>query len=244
MVGKSQSPREASSSTSSPSKTLIAHGGLYAMARFAERGLGILLVPLYARQLRGEGYGVIALLGAVMPFLGLLFEQGMLAAWFRLRHNYEEAQQRRVFETTVIWYLLASGTLLLALTTALGPLWSQWLGVDAPFFPLVFMTLLTAALQVYPNLYIRRENSEQRPLRAISFSLPKTLLTRWESGGGSDSHGAFWSGGSAADSTRATATRVHPYAAHLSPLWPAFGATPTRRSTQRDGKSGLDNSFS
>ena len=158
------------------SAKLLLHGGIYAAARFLERAAGIVLVPLYARVLRNQGYGVVALLGSITPFLTVLLGQGLPGAWFRLRHDYEDGEARRRFETTIVWYLVVSTALVTMLVSLAGDWLAALLSDRLRYFPLVFLAVVTGALRVIADLYVRRANAELRPIAVVAFTLPRTVM--------------------------------------------------------------------
>ncbi|MCA9435174.1 MAG: oligosaccharide flippase family protein [Candidatus Omnitrophica bacterium] len=156
---------------------LFAHGGIYVASRLANRGMGIVLLPIYAHYLGTEGYGIVRILAPFGVFAGLLFAQGLPAAWFRLRFDQEGFSELKVFESTVIWYLIASTTLGVVLVSCFGGAISQWITKGIPFFPLGFLTIIGAGLSVFANLYERKLQAEQRPVAFSIYSGIRTLST-------------------------------------------------------------------
>ncbi len=156
------------------SKTLFAHGGVYTSARFTERVLAIVLIPLYARFLADEGYGIISLLTAITPFLSLAFAHGLHPAWFRLRHDQKTPEEVKRFETTLVWHLLFISTAGIIFLSLAGKPLAKLVTPGVPFFPLVFLTIISAAGLVFSTLYERKMQAEQKPFAVAIFSIMRT----------------------------------------------------------------------
>jgi O-antigen/teichoic acid export membrane protein len=150
-------------------RRLFAHGVPYAALRVANVSIGFVLIPLYARYLGSEGYGVVALMATLGAFLTLFFAQGLHAAFYRL--NFEEDSQGglRRLETSVVYWVLASGALGLVLLAACGETLARWVTPGIPFFPLGFWTALGAAAGTFALLYERKLQAEQDPAGFLRF---------------------------------------------------------------------------
>src|SRR5262245_31676842 len=91
------------------SRTLLFHGAVDTASRVLNQGAGFLLLPLYAHLLGSFGVGVIEVMTVARTFVGIVLSQGLDTAWFRLRFQLEHETERRTFESTIFWYLVASG---------------------------------------------------------------------------------------------------------------------------------------
>lgn len=156
---------------------LFAHGGVYVLSRLANRSISIVLLPLYAHMLGTEGVGMIRVLAPIGIFATLLFAQGLPAAWFRLRFDQKGPRELRVFESTVVWYLLLSALVGVACVSLFGGFLSEHVIRGIPYYPLAFLTLVGAALNVFATLYERKLQAEQRPFAFAIFTGVRTLLT-------------------------------------------------------------------
>ncbi len=156
---------------------LFAHGGVYVASRLANRSISIVLLPLYAHYLGTEGVGMVRVLAPLGVFASLLLSQGLAAAWFRLRFDQDGFKEMRIFETTIVWYLLLTTTLGIIVVSLIGDFLSKWVIRGIPFYPLGFLTLVGAGLNVFVNLYERKLQAEQRPIAFSIFSGVRTLLT-------------------------------------------------------------------
>jgi O-antigen/teichoic acid export membrane protein len=161
---------------SSSAVRLFFHGGIYTLSRLANVALGVVLLPLYARHLGTDGFGTISLMATVGGFLGLVIIQGLPGAWFRLRFDEADEAGIRKFETTIVWYLIASGLGIVGLVTLLGTPLSRWVTPGIPYLPLGLLTASAAFANVFPALYERKLQVEERPVAFGIFNLGRTLL--------------------------------------------------------------------
>jgi O-antigen/teichoic acid export membrane protein len=162
---------------SSPAARLLAHGGVYTLSRLASLAVGVALLPLYARQLGADGFGVISLMTTVGAFLGLVLVQGLPASWFRLRFDEPDATGVRALETTIVWYLAASGAAVVAVVTLFGDAVAAWVTPGIPYLPLGLLTAVAAFANAFPSLYERKLQVDERPVAFGAFSLSRAILS-------------------------------------------------------------------
>lgn len=156
-------------------RTVLLQGGVYTASRVLNGGVVFLLMPLYAHYLGSAGVGVVEVMNVARSFLTVLLTQGLDSAWFRLRFDYGGERLRR-FESTLVWYILASSLSGIAALFALGPVIGPVLTPGVPFVPLGMWTALAAAATTFGTLLERRYQSEQRPSAFAVWSLARTLL--------------------------------------------------------------------
>jgi len=155
---------------------LFAHGGVYAFAQFANQGVGIVLLPLYAHLLTSAEFGTISLLGMMIPFMSLFFTQGMQSAWFRLRQDEDTRDGLHRFETTVVWYLFGTVCLGTAALFGFGDALARIATPGVDFIPLGALTVVVAGATVFSGLYLSKAQADQKPVRYAVFSFGKTVL--------------------------------------------------------------------
>ena len=158
-------------------RKLVRHGGTYAAARLVQRGLALAMVPIYAYYLAPAGYGVVALLASIEPLMTVVFSQGLLASWVRLRLHGKDDDERRRLESTIFWYLAATTAVLLALAVAFGERWLGGLAPGVPFRPLVALALTNAAIRLFSELYLRRLQADGHPRAFARFATLRALAT-------------------------------------------------------------------
>lgn len=140
----------------------------FAAASIAQRTIGFLLVPLYARVLDPVEYGQIGVITAISAALGTILgfglETAVFRAWIRLR---DQGAESDVFVNTVGGFALAvplSAALLLALT--IGP--STARAFDVPVLALQIAlvgTALATSATVVPLALLRAQERLRDYLR-------------------------------------------------------------------------------
>lgn len=158
------------------SQRLFKQGGVYALSTVANQGITFLLLPLYAKVLGDAGFGVVELMVTVRELLALVFMQGLVGAWFRLRYQPDVEAELHTFETTVVWYLLGSGLVMVLAISLFGPWLARAATPDVPYFPLGLLTVAAAALNVYSMLYERRLQAQERPIAFALFTVLRTIV--------------------------------------------------------------------
>jgi O-antigen/teichoic acid export membrane protein len=156
---------------------LVRRGGIYALARVATLGAPFLLLPVYAKLLGDEGLGTVELLASVAAFLTPLLLQGQNGSWARLRFDHESDAERAVFDSTITWYLLASGAVGLLVLALIGPWLARWAIPGIPFYPLGLLTVVAAAAGLFSTICERKLQTEERPLGFAVFTIVRACLT-------------------------------------------------------------------
>jgi O-antigen/teichoic acid export membrane protein len=138
----------ASSSSSPPAKSLgsdiLRSTGIYSLALLAPKLAGIVLLPIYTRQLAPADYAVMDLLDQACNLLAMLFGSNLSGALFFFYFQQTgEDWRRKAASTNIIGSLLAG-----ALFAALGIAFSVPLSElvfktpeNAPYFRLMFVTM-------------------------------------------------------------------------------------------------------
>ncbi|MCA9410966.1 MAG: oligosaccharide flippase family protein, partial [Candidatus Omnitrophica bacterium] len=156
---------------------LFAHGGIYVASRLANRGIALfLLVPVYTRFLGADGYGAIRVLNYLGLFFAILFSQGLIVAWYRLRFDQQTEDELKIFESTLIWYLSFSCVAGLLIVSVCGDWIATTMTSGIPYFPLGFLTVVGACFNVFANLYERKLQADQKPVAFGIFSGLRTIL--------------------------------------------------------------------
>jgi O-antigen/teichoic acid export membrane protein len=156
---------------------LFGHGGVYTLSRLLNQAVGIPVLAINARLLGVDGFGIISLMSTVGGFLGVLMVQGLQASWFRLRFDESDPAGIRSLETTIVWYLTASGVAVVALLTLLGEPIARRVTPGVEFMPLGLLTAVAAFANVYPSLFERKLQVEERSVAFGVFNLARTLVT-------------------------------------------------------------------
>lgn len=144
---------------------MLSSGAIYSVVNLSSGAAGLLLLPLYARYLGTDGYGLISLMTSIGAFLTILLAQGLQGAWFRLRFNYNTAEELRRFETTLFLYSLGAGALIVLLLITFGKPLATTIAPNVPFTPFWTLVALAAAANVLTELYLRKLQAEERAFR-------------------------------------------------------------------------------
>jgi O-antigen/teichoic acid export membrane protein len=155
---------------------LFVHGGVYALSRFLNQLAGFLLLPVLARYLGRDGYGMLSLATTVASITSIFLMQGLNGSWFRLRFKYRDSELH-AFDSTILWHVLGSYTLGIGLLCVVGPtLAAQWLP-GVPFFPILLLALLVETGTELIGLFQRKEQAEQKPKRFLVLALSRNGLS-------------------------------------------------------------------
>lgn len=157
--------------SSSLIRRLVLNGGTYVGARLANCALSVAMVPIYAPA----GYRIVALLGAVEPLVRVLFSQGRVAAWVRLRFRCESDRERKRLESTLFWYLAGSSALGFGLVAAFGERWLSWLAPTVPFRSRVLLAIAHSAVGLTSELYLRRLQADGETSAYARFSIVRAV---------------------------------------------------------------------
>ena len=146
-------------------RRLLGESAVYGLGGVANQAVGIVLVPIYARQLGIEGYGTVALLTTTLSTATLIATLAMPQAFFRayLREASGDAERRAVLATTLGLRLVASVAALVLLLALAAPLAGLILGDagDWVLMAVIGVVVLFDTLTIVPLSFLR---AERRPL--------------------------------------------------------------------------------
>lgn len=154
-------------------RRLLGESAVYGLGGVANQALAIILVPIYARQLGLENYGIVAILTTTLSISTLVATLALPHAFFRsyLKETDDVRRRAEVLRTTLALRLIVS-LLALAIILALAvPLATVLLGESdawrlmALIGPIAFFDTLSSV----PLSYLRAER-RPRAYAAISFS--------------------------------------------------------------------------
>ncbi len=146
---------------------------IYGAGSIAATLLGIVLLPLYTRELTPAQFGDAELALRIVLAVAIVARLGLVNSFFRFFFDYEDPERRRRVFQTAFWALQAT-TLLWALITALA---SRWLGQSVFTTPdagqdLVLMIALGVYVSVNYELTSALFRVQERP---VAFSV-RTIL--------------------------------------------------------------------
>ncbi len=177
MADSDITPSRESGSGLSLGQSVLAHGGVYTISQIANQGMAFLLLPVYAHLIGDYGFGVLSILSVMATVMTLLMAQGMPGAWFRLRFDKKTPESLRIFESTILWYLVLTAPILVLALCLWGEGFARLVAPGIPFYPLIFVALLSALAGIFPVLYERKLQAERKPVQYAVFSGARTLAT-------------------------------------------------------------------
>jgi O-antigen/teichoic acid export membrane protein len=106
-------------------RTITGKGKWYLLSSAMTKGLSILLLPIYTRYLSPSEYGVLNTLASIAQLLPIFISLYLDAAFGRFYHSMkvDPLQLRRLF-STVYWFVLLNGTVVLTLSLSTLPFWA------------------------------------------------------------------------------------------------------------------------
>lgn len=112
---------------------MLGESAIYGLGGVANQALGIVLVPIYARQLGVADYGTVAILTTTLSLTSMVVTLGLPQAFFRsyLKEARGAAEQRSILETSLTLRLLVSFVGLLLMAALAYPLAAVLLGSGA-----------------------------------------------------------------------------------------------------------------
>ncbi|HID11798.1 MAG TPA: hypothetical protein EYP17_10950 [Candidatus Latescibacteria bacterium] len=151
-------------------RSLVRHISVYGLSDAVNRATGFLLIPLYARVLPREDYGILALLYSILAFAGVLYTWGISGAFLRDFTPADERERREVFSTT-LGFLAGCGLLLSGAIWCFGKGVGVLLGVRSGLVRLGASILLLDALTLpfLLSLRARARSGTYLGLTAIRF---------------------------------------------------------------------------
>jgi O-antigen/teichoic acid export membrane protein len=157
------------------SKTL-SHSSIYLAGSIMQRGVSLILLPIYTRFLTPTDYGVIELLSLLLDFIGIILGLRVSQGIFRFYSHYESERDKNDLISTAI--------ILVGLLNIIG-FCAVLFGSDyfsnalfgstdhKQFLVLFSLTIIGQGFIEIPMTYIR---AQQKPWLYVSFSVIKLIL--------------------------------------------------------------------
>lgn len=122
--------------------SIALYGKWYLFSSLITKGLGIILLPIYTQYLSPTDYGILQTLNSIAAFLPFVISLSLDSAFGRYYHEdkYDKTRLINLF-STVYWFVLAYGILILFVIILLSPLWVEDL-ITVPVFPFIYITII------------------------------------------------------------------------------------------------------
>ena len=157
--------------------SLTRQSGVYLVANALGRGVGLILVPLYANVMDPAEYGGLAVALSINGLLIIVLGLSLHAAITRLHVEAESEEERgQLYLTVVIFLLVAPGVFCLAVE-GVGRTGALDLSDGLPWDPVLSLTMWASYLGIFlyvpQAIYINR----QEPRKVLMLTLGSALLT-------------------------------------------------------------------
>ena len=157
-------------------KKLVAHSLIYTMGSLLINGGNFILIPIYARHLTPEDYGIWGSLTALntilIAFLGLGANGIINRYYFEYSNNLEWKQ----FFSTISKFILAIGFLLAATMTTYGKPVLDTIFKSVRFDPYIKLAIWIAYLNIFPIIALSLFQAKQKALTYRSYTTLAFLL--------------------------------------------------------------------
>ena len=94
--------------------SLTKNVAIYGAGDVAAKVVGLLLLPIYIVKLSQQDYGAMAMLIAVEALAKIFFRWGLDGAFMRYYHDCKTQEDRVRLTSTLCWFLLLAGGMLIA----------------------------------------------------------------------------------------------------------------------------------
>jgi O-antigen/teichoic acid export membrane protein len=159
-------------------RKLIVTAGAYVSGYALQKAVNFLLIPLWARFLTPEDYGITGTLFAYSGVLSTVLGLGLYGA--AVRHYYDHTDrptQTKGYVTSVALFSMAASGLVILALTAIGPvLWPALTGNTIPFDPYVRIMLWFTYTGLVIQVPIALYQAQQKARQFVSVQYGRFLL--------------------------------------------------------------------
>ncbi len=150
---------------------------IYTIATILTRAVGILLIPIYARYLTQEDYGIISIITPLVTVVLALFDFGMRSTLNRFFFDYPNNSFEQKNAVGNIVMLSATISLfMLALLLIFGSFLFSYLFPNIDFYPFVFYAITTAFFLLFFELKLNLLKVQKKAIQFGIYSFLKFLL--------------------------------------------------------------------
>jgi O-antigen/teichoic acid export membrane protein len=129
-------------------KSLYKHASIISIAIVLQKAVGFIMLPIYAHYLRGEGYGIIGLLGVMTSMMTVFIGYGMKGAIQRYYFLEEDDLSKKKMVSTGI-FVLALLSISLSVPTLFGSKVISWLLFGKPDY---YLYVILASITFIANM--------------------------------------------------------------------------------------------
>lgn len=124
--------------------SLYKYGKWYFISSFVTKGLGLILLPIYVKNLSTNEYGLLQSLNSIAVFLPIILSCSLDSAFGRFYHDYKNnhSELKKLF-SSIYWFVLIFAVFVLFIIFSTSGFWiPQFLKI--PVFPLVYLAFIPA----------------------------------------------------------------------------------------------------
>jgi O-antigen/teichoic acid export membrane protein len=146
---------------------LLTNSAIYSGLGILDKGIGLLLLPIYTRFLTPADYGTFTVVDSITTFLVLLYPVGADATLIRTQFTEKDPDRLARLRGTLMLFLLCMG-LIGGVVLSLGREWLlQPFGGDVAFWPFLVLGLISAWFQPVQRAYLSILQARQNAMGFI-----------------------------------------------------------------------------
>jgi O-antigen/teichoic acid export membrane protein len=155
---------------------LVKNTLVFSFANLFPPAANFLLLPLYTRYLSVEGYGLANTVLVLSGILAIIYTLGTERSIFRLYYDYKSDAERKKFLGTVFTLIVLTATIVFIVLTVFGLAGIKPFS-SIPFYPLIFIVLITELLNVFGHIPKIVYQVGQQTYRFVSISLIQFIVS-------------------------------------------------------------------
>jgi len=143
---------------------LVTNATVYISGHVLQKGVGFLLLPLWARFLTPDDYGITGTLAAYSGVLSAILMMGLYGAVVRHYFDYEnDLENQKEYITSVLLFQIIVAFIIILLLDVSGPvLWKYFTAGNIPFRPYVRLMLWTVYIGIVIQIPLAIYRAQQK----------------------------------------------------------------------------------
>jgi len=159
------------------SKKLVHNSLIYTLFSFLQRGISLLLIPIYTRVLTTTDYGIISVIGSIIEFFTVFFSLSLTSSVIRFYFDKpnDKEYEKELFGTIFTFITILSGSLSLVLLIS-----GTWIikpfMKDVPYSPYFYIALITMSTGPLFNIFQGALKAKQIGLQFAIQNMSKFII--------------------------------------------------------------------
>ncbi|MCK4797953.1 MAG: oligosaccharide flippase family protein [Spirochaetes bacterium] len=155
------------------SKDLI----IYGIGGSLNKLVGIILVPIYTRNLSTSQYGLLGLLKSIISITSGFFLFGIASSFIRFYNDQNDNTYKKTLTSTVLIFLILNCFFIIIIGILFSKVISFWLFKTEDHFILIILTFIISGLSLIRNIPFSLYRITLKSIKFISFEMLFFLLT-------------------------------------------------------------------